>query len=255
MIHLFPVHWVTEASTIILTVWITYKVIFYSFVHIPPHFNLTIPWWLVYLLVPHCSWGSQDTRSWRICLVFPEQMQGRSLRLGVSVPDSVLLPLQTIHCMTGMLVDALQKPSDIISRQVYLIDEKTKSERNDVTSKDDTNHEQSHDSLQLLCLQATSITFLQMMGWVWRPKDDDHTKQSGHAQQPVVQHGGLHPETQLWCSHQAADFLAYFWFKLRLALNSSLEDASFPCNHVVKSIVVCSSQDDILTLHWLVLHL
>lgn len=36
---------------------------------------------------------------------------------------------------------------------------------------------------------------------------------------------------------------------LGLTLNFSPDDSNFPCNHLVKSVVICSSEADILTMH------
>lgn len=145
--------------------------------------------------------------------------------------------------MTAMWVDAFQTPSDITSRQVYLIDEKTKSERNDVTSKDDTNLEQGCDSLQLLCLRAhLSLSFKWWVG-------------CGSPGMMTTQSRGVILSNQ-W--HRVVDYtqrptvllasLPTFDSGLGLLWNSSPDDTSFPWNHLVKSIVVCSSLADILTM-------
>ena len=175
-------------------------------------------------------------------------MQGRSLSLRASVPWLCFLPLLTIHSMTGMWVDAFQKPSDIISRQVYLIDEKTKSERNDGTSKDDTNRKQSRDSLQLLCLRAhPSLSFKWQVGcggprMVITQSRAVTLSNQWHDVVGCTQRPNCCIPTTLLASSPTFDSgLDFLW--------NSPDDASFPCNHLVKSIVVCSSQADILTMH------
>lgn len=99
-------------------------------------------------------------------------MQGTVSNSECLFPDSAFLPLPSIRYMTDM---SFEKRSGVISRPIYLIDEKIKSVRSEVTSKDGTNGEQSSESLQLLCPCAHLSSPGQMTAWVWGPQDDDHT--------------------------------------------------------------------------------